>query len=62
MYKIFQRWERVKEVFISRRLNKWERIFGFVRFFEVENVGCLEKEHEAICKHYEILEICAQTH
>jgi len=44
MHKVFQRWERVKEVFISRRLNKWGRRFGFVRFFEVGNVGNLEKE------------------
>jgi len=33
MHKVFQRWARVKEVFISRRLNKWGRRFGFVRFF-----------------------------
>ena len=33
MLKIFQRWTRVKEVFISHRLNKWGRRFGFVRFF-----------------------------
>jgi len=35
MIKIFRRWARVKEVFIARRLNKWGRRFGFVRFFEV---------------------------
>jgi len=28
MIKIFRRWIRVKEVFISRRLNKWSRRFG----------------------------------
>jgi len=33
MIKIFQRWARVKEVFISHRLNKWGRRFKFVRFF-----------------------------
>ena len=44
MIKIFRRWTRVKEVFISRRLNKWGRRFGFVRFFEVRNVGRLERD------------------
>jgi len=34
----------VKEVFISQRLNKWGRRFGFVRFFGVSNVGGLETE------------------
>jgi len=44
MMKIFQKKARVKEVFISRRLNRWGKRFGFVRFFEVRNVGRLEKE------------------
>ena len=48
MIKIFQRWARVKELFISRKLNKWGRRFGFVRFFEVGNVGRLEKELDQI--------------
>ncbi|XP_068475216.1 uncharacterized protein [Phaseolus vulgaris] len=48
MRKVFQRWARVKEVFISRRLNKWGRRFGFVRFFDVGNVGRLEKELDQI--------------
>jgi len=48
MIKIFQRWDRVKEVFISRRLKRWGRRFGFVRFFDVENVGRLETEHNQI--------------
>jgi len=48
MIKIFRRWARVKEVFISRRLNKWGRRFGFVRFFEVRNVGRLEKDLDQI--------------
>ena len=46
--KIFRRWARVKEVFISRRLNKWRRRFGFVRFFEVRNVGQLERDIDHI--------------
>jgi len=44
MFKVFQKWARVKEVFISRRLNKWGRRFGFVRFFGVRNVGRLERD------------------
>jgi len=44
MFKVFQRWARVKEVFVSRRLNKWGRRFGFVRFFDVKNVKRLESE------------------
>jgi len=48
MIKIFKRWARVKEVFISRRLNKWGRRFGFVRFFEVRNVGRLERDLDQI--------------
>jgi len=48
MIKIFRRWVRVKEVFITRRLNKWGRRFGFVRFFEVRNVGKLERDLDQI--------------
>jgi len=44
MVKIFQKWTRVKEVFISRRSNRWGRKFGFVQFFELANVGRLEKD------------------
>jgi len=48
MLKIFQKWTRVKEVFILRRLNKWGIRFGFVRFFEVRNAGNLEREFDQI--------------
>jgi len=44
MFKVFQKWARVKDVFISRRLNKWGRRFGFVRFFGMRDVGHLERE------------------
>jgi len=44
MFKLFQKWARVKEVFISKRLNRWGRRFGFVRFFVVGNVLSLERE------------------
>ncbi|XP_068497837.1 uncharacterized protein [Phaseolus vulgaris] len=48
MLKVFQRWARVKEVFVSRRLNKWGRRFSFVRFFYVRNVRWLESELDQI--------------
>jgi len=51
----------VKEVFISRRLSKWGRRVGFVRFFEVDNMHELEKEldqihigNETLCQYSEI--------
>ena len=44
MFKLFQRWARIKEVFISRRLNWWGRRFGFVRFFNVNNAASLERD------------------
>jgi len=48
MFKVFQKWVRVKEVFISRRPNKWGRRFGFVRFLDVQNVGRLERELDQV--------------
>ena len=48
MAKVFQKWARVMEVFISRRLNKWGRRFGFVRFLDVKNVVRLEGELDQI--------------
>jgi len=43
MWKIFRRWGMVKEVFISRKLNREGHKFGFVRFLKVKNVKALEK-------------------
>jgi len=48
MLKIFERWARVKEMFISRRLNRWGRRFDFVKFFKVENEVRLEKQLDQI--------------
>ena len=48
MFKVFQKWARVREVFISRRPNKWGRRFGFVRFLDVRNVGRLERELDQV--------------
>jgi len=44
MLKLFQKWARVKEVIISKRLNRWGRRFGFVRFFDVGDFVSLERE------------------
>jgi len=38
LWKIFRRWGRVSDVFISRRLNIKKQRFGFVRFLGVQNV------------------------
>ena len=48
MINTFQRWTRVKKVFISRRLNRWGRRFGFIRFYEVGNIRRLEKDLDQI--------------
>jgi len=48
MFRIFRKWARVKEVFISRRLNRWGRRFGFVRFFPVPNEASMEKQLDGI--------------
>jgi len=48
MIKVFQKWARVKDVFISRRLNKWRRRFGFVRFFGVRDERSLERDLDQI--------------
>jgi len=48
MFRIFQKWARVKEVFISKRPNRWGRRFGFVRFFPVPNEVRLEKQLDQI--------------
>ena len=42
LWKIFRRWGRVSDVFISRRLNIKKQRFGFVRFLGVQNVRELE--------------------
>jgi len=48
MFRIFQKWARVKEVFISKRPNRWGRTFGFVRLFPVPNEVRLEKQLDQI--------------
>ena len=48
MVNVFQKWARVKEVFISRKLNRWGRRFGFVSFYDIKNVARLERELDQI--------------
>ena len=48
MLRIFQKWARVKDVFISKRPNRWGRRFGFVSFFPVPNEARLEKQLDQI--------------
>jgi len=48
MWRIFQRWGKVQEVFISKRLNQKGQRFGFVRFFGISNPEALEKQLDNI--------------
>jgi len=48
MFRIFRKWARVKEVFISRRPNRWGRRYGFVRFYPIPNEAKLEKQLDRI--------------
>jgi len=48
MWKVFQRWGRVVDVFISRRLNNKNQIFGFVKFQDVVDVVDLERRLDSV--------------
>ena len=48
LWKIFQRWGRVSDVFISSRLNIKKQRFGFVIFKGVQNVKTLENQLNTI--------------
>jgi len=48
MFRVFQKWSRVREVFISKRPNRWGRRFGFVRFYPVQNELQLEQQLDQI--------------
>ena len=48
MIRVFQKWTRLEEVFISCRPNRWGRRYGFVRFFDVVNLGRLQKKLDRI--------------
>jgi len=48
LWKIFARWGRVIDVFISQRLNRWGQRFGFVRFLGVNDSRKLESQLDNI--------------
>src|ERR1044072_4777075 len=48
MWKIFQMWGRVWDVYMPRRLNRQGERFGFVRFLEVRDPKFLEKELQTL--------------
>ena len=48
LWKVFQRWGRVLDVFVSRKLNARKQKFGFVRFQGVNDVFSLERKLDAI--------------
>ncbi|ESW26204.1 hypothetical protein PHAVU_003G099400, partial [Phaseolus vulgaris] len=48
LWKVFQRWGRFLDVFVSRKFNARNRKFGFVRFQGVNDVFSLERELDAI--------------
>ncbi|ESW34080.1 hypothetical protein PHAVU_001G122700 [Phaseolus vulgaris] len=48
LWKVFQRWGRVLDVFVSRKLNARNQKFGFVGFQGVNDVFSLERELYAI--------------
>lgn len=48
MWQEFQRWGKVREVFIPRKRDKSGRRFGFVRFLDVPEPGRLERKLDQI--------------
>jgi len=48
MWKIFRRWGKVNDVFISKRVNRRGHKFGFVRFTGVGNEQWLAKQLDNI--------------
>lgn len=48
MWKVFQDWGRVSDIFISRRLNIKKQRFRFVRFKGVQNIREMEKKLNSI--------------
>ncbi|XP_068492356.1 uncharacterized protein [Phaseolus vulgaris] len=48
MWRVFQRWGRVVDVFISRRMNNKNQRFGFVKFQGVVDVVDLERRLDSV--------------
>ena len=48
LWRVFQRWGTVVDVFISRKLNSRKKRFGFVKFHEVKDEYVLKKQLDSI--------------
>ena len=48
LWKLFQRWGRVLDIFISKKLNTRKQRFGFVRFQGVRDTHVLERKLDSI--------------
>ena len=48
LWRIFHHFGKVTEVFIARKLNRWGKCSGFVRFVEVKNPRRMEHELDLI--------------
>jgi len=48
MWRVFQRWGRVVDMFISRRLNNKNQRFGFVKFQDVVDAVDLERRLDSV--------------
>lgn len=48
LWRVFQRYDKVWEVYIAPRRDKRGKQFGFVRFMEVKNPAKLERELDSI--------------
>jgi len=48
MCKVFPCWGKVSEVFISRKLERWGHMYGFVRFYDVRHVQKFKRDLDSI--------------
>jgi hypothetical protein len=48
IWKVFARYGRVGEVYVPKKLDKWGRRFGFVKFLEVKDVEELSRKMEDV--------------
>ena len=48
VWKVFQRWGRILDIFVSRKLNKRNRRFGFVRFKGMVDEVALKRKLDSI--------------
>ncbi|KAL2316697.1 hypothetical protein Fmac_030573 [Flemingia macrophylla] len=48
LWKAFQRWGRIWEIYVAPRVNAWGHRYGFIRFLDVKNVSLLERQLDNI--------------